>query len=135
MFGVRTSKLDEQMRFESRKFLVAEVVVVVISTALGLLASERFMMPMLPSIAGGPWGALFSLASAVFGGWLGWTLTIQNIRLREWEALSAHALRLGRCPACGYDLRSTPAGDEGFTTCPECGAAWKPDRIGASDTR
>lgn len=28
------------------------------------------------------------------------------------------------CPACGYDLTGTAPSADGFTACPECGAAW-----------
>jgi hypothetical protein len=34
-------------------------------------------------------------------------------------------LRLGLCPACGYEIGSLPAATDGCTVCPECGAAWR----------
>lgn len=38
----------------------------------------------------------------------------------------------GRCPGCGYVLDGTQIEPDGCRVCPECGAAWKAERIGAS---
>ena len=35
---------------------------------------------------------------------------------------------LGRCGACGQDLRGSPPRDDDYTICSECGAAWKLDQ-------
>jgi len=32
-----------------------------------------------------------------------------------------------RCPSCAYKLVELPVGADGWTVCPECGAAWKLD--------
>lgn len=48
-----------------------------------------------------------------------WTLTLPCLLILAGRATARrrmwHARRMGRCPACGYDLRATP------DRCPECG--------------
>ncbi len=34
-------------------------------------------------------------------------------------------LASGHCPGCGYALDGIDPGDDGITTCAECGAAWR----------
>ncbi len=31
----------------------------------------------------------------------------------------------GRCPPCGYQIKSAPPQSDGCVECPECGAAWR----------
>lgn len=38
----------------------------------------------------------------------------------------------GRCPGCGYVMDGMQTEPDGCRVCPECGAAWKAERIGAS---
>ncbi|MFZ4572927.1 MAG: hypothetical protein ACOYN0_00935 [Phycisphaerales bacterium] len=64
---------------------------------------------------------------ALFG--LG-AILIRWLTKRKVDAgLSATAVDEGFCGSCGYSLRSTPAHEDGCIQCPECGAAWKADRI------
>ncbi|MDQ7012739.1 MAG: hypothetical protein Q9O74_02445 [Planctomycetota bacterium] len=43
------------------------------------------------------------------------------------------AVRNGRCPACRYKLVDIEEDAQGFITCPECGAAWRADRLRAAE--
>lgn len=36
------------------------------------------------------------------------------------------AVKLGHCPSCGYALKGLPIDADGCSTCPECGAGWRP---------
>ena len=49
------------------------------------------------------------------------------LRMRRFATLfDADAmLNIGRCAACGYDLRGTECDEDGSTICAECGAAWR----------
>lgn len=50
---------------------------------------------------------------------LGW-----QRRRSEKEATFSRLLNDAICPACGYDLKLLGFGPDGYTRCPECGAAW-----------
>lgn len=41
-------------------------------------------------------------------------------------------VRAGRCAGCGYRLAELDADGDGFIVCPECGAAWRADRMSIS---
>ncbi len=47
---------------------------------------------------------------------------------RHGPRIIAEFLAEAYCPACGYDLAGTAPGADGFTACPECGAAWNMPR-------
>ncbi len=51
-------------------------------------------------------------------------------RRKHAKRIVESVLRIGRCPACGYDLRAAAPESDGACVCPECGAAWKQERIG-----
>lgn len=51
-------------------------------------------------------------------------LPIWRGRVRTHRAVSL-LRRRSLCPVCAYDLRNIPTADDGLTTCPECGAAWR----------
>lgn len=43
---------------------------------------------------------------------------------RQLRSMHRVMLREGVCPSCAYSLRELEAGEEGVTTCSECGGAW-----------
>lgn len=49
-------------------------------------------------------------------------------RLKVRAALATLARR--RCASCDYDLSGTGVDEDGLVHCPECDAAWRPDRLG-----
>ncbi|MFO0827935.1 MAG: hypothetical protein U0572_07260 [Phycisphaerales bacterium] len=46
------------------------------------------------------------------------------------ELVVAALLRMARCASCGYPIDASAADANGLVRCPECGAAWRADRIG-----
>ena len=61
----------------------------------------------------------YRLLLAIAPGW--WLM--RRYQAAAWENLAARRAALGKCPACGYDLRATADG----CPCPECGAVWYPN--------
>lgn len=66
-----------------------------------------------------PHWLLAMVTAALPGAWL-----VRRAKLRT----RRRRLRLGLCPACGYDLRATPG------QCPECGAVAGGGRAGTAET-
>lgn len=50
----------------------------------------------------------------------------------EWHVVP-RMLQHRRCPACSYSLRVLTPEPDNCIQCPECGAAWKADRVGKRD--
>jgi hypothetical protein len=48
---------------------------------------------------------------------------------REWS-IAPNMLRKRRCPACAYSLSGLTPEPDNCIQCPECGAAWKAERVG-----
>lgn len=72
--------------------------------------------------------------------WLIASVTIAALIARK-SGLNVHGkpiadalLREGVCASCGYNLCDAPVSDQGLRTCPECGAAWRADRISRADS-
>lgn len=38
-------------------------------------------------------------------------------------------IRIGLCPSCGFDVSAAPVESDGCHVCPECGAAWRVERV------
>lgn len=56
-------------------------------------------------------------------------------RRRLSGAIAGTAVAEGYCGACGYDLESVPTAGDGCLACPECGAAWRAERVTAPHWR
>jgi hypothetical protein len=67
---------------------------------------------------------------------LGWFLIALNyerfILIRGSALFFQTPLSAGLCPGCAYNLRKLPEDSDRCVVCPECGCAWKRDRV---DTR
>lgn len=50
-------------------------------------------------------------------------------RRRVPGAIAGTAVAEGYCGACGYDLQAAVAAEDGCLVCPECGAAWRAERV------
>ncbi len=88
--------------------------------ALALRLSFWFVIPLvLFVIAGVSFVTTKSLLTPFF-------------RSRGYECIH-QAVRNGRCPACRYRLVDINEDAQGFITCPECGAAWRADRLRATE--
>ena len=61
---------------------------------------------------------LVLMAQAWAGAWFFWPA-------RRKQALRANRLAAAHCPACSYSIAAAKPEDDGFTTCPECGAQWQ----------
>lgn len=50
---------------------------------------------------------------------------------RRWTEprIVSEVLKEGLCPSCGYNLHGIPVAEDGCVVCPECGSAWKGERI------
>lgn len=57
---------------------------------------------------------------------------IRNARSRFDKRALATLLFIGRCPCCGYRIREQPVEPDGTIVCPECGSAWKAERVGTA---
>lgn len=68
---------------------------------------------------GGLFGGAVMLAGAV----------IRRHMLAAAPRITAEYLRDGVCPACGYNLFGLVVAEDGCLNCPECGAAWRAERI------
>lgn len=91
--------------------MVASFVAAIASTASGagwmvLLAGGIFFTGVMVMFIGGAW---------LVRRWVGFNEG--DIVARSW-------LRVGRCPACGFSIAGGRKGDDGATTCSECGARW-----------
>lgn len=67
-----------------------------------------------------------SLVTAVILGCLLWSL-VGSFRARRlgFQRAMADRKAQSRCPGCDYELKDLPTDNDGMTTCPECGCAWK----------
>lgn len=58
---------------------------------------------------------------------------IERTNARYWRQILASRQHKGACLACGYALEGTTIAGDGCLQCPECGAAWKAERVRAGE--
>lgn len=68
-------------------------------------------------------------------GMLTWRLSLSAVRRGRFRRLAGDALAEGRCPACKHALQGLETHDDGCIVCPECGAAWREDRLRTAGTK
>jgi hypothetical protein len=111
--GAQAERIDQPagrpvIRTESSHWAV-QVVANPIIDSYGYYTPERRLLPLWPTFAGFAINTLF-YASILLGGWL---LFVAPFALRR-----RIRTKRGLCPACGYNLRGSPATSD---ACPECG--------------
>lgn len=107
-----------------------ELAVAIAGGVVGAVAWQLFWMSM-PVL--GPLGLVAGFvvvppAAAA----IAWRIGLGAVRRRAFDRLAAIHLADGRCPACGYALAGLAAGTDGCLACPECGAAWRAERLGGA---
>lgn len=53
----------------------------------------------------------------------------EHMNARHWRHVLGSRERKGACLACGYALDGATVADDGCLQCPECGAAWRVERV------
>lgn len=76
----------------------------------------------------------FSRGNVLLAAFLGLVFAASAAAIAEIIRFSANSdpllfrgamLRRKRCPSCAFELRDIPGDADGYTICPECGAAWQ----------
>jgi len=67
---------------------------------------------------------LIAVGAGCIGGFAGWAFGRRLRKLGPRTRYVRHMLDRTRCPACLYDLNSTPPNANEHLVCPECGALW-----------
>jgi hypothetical protein len=105
-----------QQRFANSRIIMAAYRVYAIAIAIVASAALFRDITWLERLVGG----LVALAFLTVG------LYIERI-LRSWIASMRRELSklTPRCAVCEYELAGLTPAEDGCTTCPECGAAWR----------
>ena len=97
----------------------------------GVIASAAWQLLWLVWPVLGPCGLIGGFVLlAPAAGMLTWWLTLGSVRRRRFRRLADVYLGSGRCASCAYALAGLAAEEDGCVVCPECGAAWRADRLG-----
>jgi hypothetical protein len=96
----------------------------VLGSAIVPLALCAFVASTLMLRAGRP---LYAVTALFFGGVCLFVALRNPTWMRRRAALMHHNLfgAAGRCLVCGYDISACKRDPDGYTVCPECGAAWR----------
>jgi predicted RNA-binding Zn-ribbon protein involved in translation (DUF1610 family) len=95
-----------------------------VAVGVGFLAASAFTRRFIPGVP--PW--IILLPPILLLG-----LGTRRLMLRSWRRCAPDLVRIavedGVCAACGYNLYALASEPDGCIVCPECGAAWRADRI------
>jgi len=119
----RISMLAARMRAASTPSRWLRVVFAAIALAVVLIviAVSRILFPSVPG-----WVRTVALMIVV----MGMSFVAGRIRRRlASAALTKLLIEEGLCPSCGYNFFGLAEDEAGLLHCPECGAAWRADRI------
>ncbi len=108
------------------------IALVLIGWLLGIimLTGGFGALPPLGSVGlAGPLGAAVMMTAYVLSLWfIAWFAGKLNRLLRH-RTLADHIARTGHCPSCGEDIRYQKPAADGCVVCPQCGAAWRANRL------
>lgn len=107
-----------------REYLWSILIILSIAIALGVFVLEPDLSKLgrFGEIAGWIIGGL-AIACVI------WMRTYYKVSTRrDWQ--SDESLRRGHCAQCGRALAGLTPQPDNCIQCPECGAAWKADRVG-----
>lgn len=101
----------------------------ILGTATGLTYAAAFFIAMLLTGVLATWLS-FALQSALILLAVLAAIYVINARLPRFaHRIVTEYLRRGVCAGCGYNLFGLETQGDGCVLCPECGAAWRADRI------
>lgn len=121
------NRLRAAIRSESRRN-TPDRVVLMVSLTIGVLVGNAVLMTTLIS-----WYRLRGSGLAVLS--LLGLIAVANLMLRCYvrrgamASLARTAVAEGACGSCAFSLRGAPQEPDGMIVCPECGAAWRAERV------
>ncbi|MBT8485216.1 MAG: hypothetical protein EX267_12730 [Acidimicrobiia bacterium] len=117
---------DRHTRGEVAATQTLEVAVAIAGGVVGL-----FLWKILEPAVGLGWIGVIAgyvlVAPAVAT--LAWLVALGPIRRRRFRRITDVYLAAGRCPSCTYELAGLTPENDACLVCPECGAAWRSERI------
>jgi hypothetical protein len=114
------------------------IALVLIGWLLGIimLTGGFGTLPPLGSVGlAGPLGAAVMMTAYVLSLWFVAWLAGKLNRLFRHRAIADQIARAGHCPSCLEYIRDTPPATDGCIACPQCGAAWRANRLQAENPR
>lgn len=96
----------------------------------GVMVGAAMFLPDMLGVrfSGWAWLVVFALFMAL------WTpFFFRYLQKRRAGMIFQTLLSHGRCGSCGYVLAQVPPARDGCVVCPECGGAWRQDRLGARE--
>jgi hypothetical protein len=90
---------------------------------VSMMLASRIWLPGLPT-----WQRVLLAAGVAYG-----VLVVIGLFVKNAGAIRVARTLVGngRCGSCFYPLKSVEAANDGCVACPECGAAWKAEGVGA----
>lgn len=130
--GIKSLTKDELIKQEQQVTLNTEVAIALLGGVLGWILWTGVIMPFtnLQNTMLGHLVIPFVLSIVVST--ILWFVTLSWVRQRKFSKIAGIHLKHGHCAACAYELRDLPIEDDACIVCPECNAAWKADRVGAT---
>lgn len=86
--------------------------------------------PMITPVLGFPTRVYGAAIAAGVASILTDRVLARRIARSRWDHICRLALAESSCPACGYLLSGALSEPDGCVVCPECGGAWRADRVG-----
>lgn len=128
--GIKKLTKDQLIRQEQQATINSEIAIALVAGLVGWVLWTAVILPFTPlknTLLG---NFLLPTITSIVVSTAIWFMTLNAVRRSKFHKISAIHLEQGQCAACAYRLDELSPEADNCVVCPECGAAWKHDRIG-----